>query len=181
MIVDHLCAHFVQQLIEALGGEAFEKRIGIPVGTNAVDHLIALSIGRHHFVHGVDVVLTVAVDGDGNVAAVLCLHESGQYGVLVSAIPALANAKKMGILMGETGDDVPGGILTAVVHKQHPAVRGNVSRSGQVGELFQKLRSGNGQHRLLVIAGNDEIENGKFHSVSFLCARNHWRSYYNAY
>ena len=69
VVEDDVGPQRVHQVVEALGGEPLEEGVGVPAAAHAVHHLRAVQILLHHLVHGVDVVLPVAVDGDGDVAA----------------------------------------------------------------------------------------------------------------
>ena len=160
MVEYDLGPHGVQQLIEAFGGKALEKGVGVPFAAHTVHNIAAVTVGVHHAVHGVDIVLTVTVDGDGDVAAALGLHQPGQHGVLVAAVAALADADIVRIARGQLVDDLPCAVLGAVIHKQDPAVRADFACSGQIGELLQEHRRGDGQNLLLVVAGDDDIQDG---------------------
>ena len=73
-------------------------------------------------IHRVDVVLTVAVDGNGNVALVLGLHQTGENGVLMAAVAALADADIMRVLACKITDELPSAVFGAVVDE---AARGS--------------------------------------------------------
>ena len=45
----------------------------------------------YHFIHGVDVILPVTVDGDGDVCHVLGRHQPSQQGILVAAVARKAH------------------------------------------------------------------------------------------
>ena len=150
----------IQQLIEAFGGKALEKGVGVPLAAHTVHNITAVTVGVHHAVHGVDVVLTVTVDGDGDVAAALGLHQPGQHGVLVAAVAALADADIVRIARSQLIDDLPCAVLGAVIYKQDPAVRADFACSGQIGELLQEHRRSDGQNFLLIVAGDDDIQDG---------------------
>ena len=162
VVVHHLGPHGVEQLVEPFGGEPLEKGVAGAAAAHAVDDLAAVPVGVHHPVHGVDVVLAVAVDGDGDVAAVLGFHQPGQHGVLVAPVAALADADIVRVACGQAADDLPGPVLRPVVDKQHPAVGADFAGGGQVGDLFQKQRRSDGQYLLLVVAGDDDVQNGCF-------------------
>ena len=131
MVKHNLHAHGVQEPVEAFGGEAFEKSIGLSGGTHTVDNLVACVVLTHHLVHGVDVILSVAVDGNGDVTAVKRFHQSGQHSVLVTAVAALGNAEVMLILFGQLCDQLPGSVPAAVVHEQNPAVFRDQAKVGK--------------------------------------------------
>ena len=55
----------------------------------------------------VSVSYTHLVDGDGDVAAALGLHQPGQHGVLVAAVAALGDADIVLVLRGKILDQLP--------------------------------------------------------------------------
>ena len=123
MVVNNLGPHGVQQLVETFCRKALEEGIRIALGTHAVHNFAAIvHIGIYHGVHGVDIVLTVAVNGDGDIALVLGFHQTGQHCVLVTAVAALADADVVLVALGQVADDGPGFVLGAIVDKQHAAV-----------------------------------------------------------
>ena len=151
----------VHQVVKPLGGKALEKGVGVPAAAHPVDHLGPGQVFADHLVHGVDVVLAVAVDGDGHVRAVVPgLHQPGQHGGLVAPVAALADADVVLVLAGKLADQLPGGVPAAVVHKADPAFAAHQARRGQVLHLLQKLRRSDGQDFLLVVAGDDDPEDG---------------------
>ena len=160
MVIDHLGPHHGQELVKALGGGPLEEGVRLPAGADAVDHLTAVMVGIHHGVHGVDVVLAVTVDGDGDVALILGLHQPGQHGVLMAPVAALANAQIVLVLAGKIGDNVPGSVLTAVIDEEDAAVLTDLAGGGEGFDLIQEHGGGDGQHLLLVIAGNDNKQSG---------------------
>ena len=153
-----VCAQRVHHMVEALGGEPLEEGVGVPAAAHAVDYLGAVQILFDHLVHGVDVVLTVAVDGDGDVAAAAVerLHQPGQHGVLVAAVPALGDADEVIILRGELLDEGPGGVAGAVVDEEHPALLADKARCGEVVYLFQEQGGCDGEYLFFIVAGNDD-------------------------
>ena len=160
MVIHHLGPHHGQELIEALGGGPLEEGIRLPAGTDAVDQLTAVMVGIHHGVHGVDVILPVAVDGDGDVALVLGLHQSGQDSVLVAPVAALADAQVMLVPAGQVTNNVPGFVLAAVVDEEDAAVLTDLAGGREGFDLIQEHGGGDGQHLLLVIAGDDNKQSG---------------------
>ena len=158
MVEHDIRAQSVHHMVEAFGSEPFEEAIGIAAAAHAVDHLCTVQILFYHLVHGVDVVLTVAVDGDGDIAgaAVQCLHQTGQHGVLMAAVTALGNADVVLVRGSKALNQLPCLIFGAVVHEQHPALLAHKALCGKAVDLFQKHGRCNGQHLLLVVAGNHD-------------------------
>ena len=148
----------VHHVIKALGGEPLEEGVRIAAATHTVDYLGTVQILFYHLVHGVDVILTITVDGNGNIAgaAVQRLHQTGQHGVLVAAVAALGNADIVLVLRGKILDQLPCLILGAVVHEQHPALFTHKALCGQRMDLFQKHGCCDGQHLLFVVAGDHD-------------------------
>ena len=138
VVEDDVGPQGVHQVIESLGSKALEKCVCVPAAPHAVYHLGTLQILAHHFIHGVDVVLAVAVDGDGDIAAaaVQGFHQTGQHGVLVAAVPALRDPDEMLILFCKPGDELPCLIPGAVVDKEHPALVADQPCGGQVVNLL---------------------------------------------
>ena len=165
MIEHDIRAQGVHHMIKALGGEPLEEGVGVPAAAHAVHHLSTVQIFFHHLVHGVDIVLTIAVDGDGNIAAVAVqrLHQPRQHGVLVAAVAALGNADIVLVLCGKALDQFPRFVAGAIVDKEHPAFIADQPLCGQTVDLFQKHRCCNGQHLLLVVAGDHDPEYGLGH------------------
>mgnify|MGYP000503182267 CR=1 FL=1 len=87
-VVEHdIRAKGIHQVVEALGSEPLEEGVGVPAAAHAVNHLGTVQIFLHHLVHGVDVILTIAVNGDGDVAVVGAgLHQARQHGVLLAPV-----------------------------------------------------------------------------------------------
>ena len=101
MVVDNFRPHLVHHFVKAFRRHPFEPGIGISAGADAVDDLAAVKILPDHLVHGIDVILPVTIDGDRNIAVLLGLHETGQNGVLVSAVSALCNPDIPGVFFGQ--------------------------------------------------------------------------------
>lgn len=83
-------------------------------------------------------------------------HQPGKNGVLVAPVAALANTLEMGILPGKVADDLPGGVFGAIVHEQDMALGADLSGAFQLPEFIEKHSAGQGEHLLLVVAGNDD-------------------------
>lgn len=90
--------------------------------------------------------------------AVQRLHQPGQNSILVAPVAALRDADIVFVLGGKLRDQLPGGIPRAVVDEQHPALVADQPGPCQVGDLLQEHRGGDGQHLLLVIAGDNDPE-----------------------
>ena len=157
VVVDHLCAHPVHKAIEALGCRALEPGITVPVGAHTVHHLAAVQIGLEHLIHGIDVILPVAVNGDGDITAILCLHQPRQHRVLVSPVPALANADEMLVLPRKAADQLPGAIPGAVVDKQDAALIVDFIHTDQSLQLLEKHRRRDRQNFFLIVTGNNDV------------------------
>ena len=86
-----------------------------------------------------------------------------QHGVLVAAVAALGNADIVLILRGKALDQFPCFVAGAIVDKEHPAFIADQPLCGQTVDLFQKHGCCNGQHLLLVVAGDHDPEYGLGH------------------
>ena len=164
MVEHDVRAQRVHQVVEALGGEPLEEGVGVAAAAHAVDHLGPVQILLDHLVHGVDVVLPVAVDGDGDVA-VAGLNQSGQHGVLVAAVPALRNADEMLVFLCKFADQLPSGVLGAVVDEEHPALVADHLFFRKGLDFLQEHRCRDGQDLLLVVAGDHDPENRFGHKM----------------
>ena len=168
VVEDNFGPECLHQPVEALRGRALEEGILIPPGADAVDDFRAFQVFLHHPVHRVDVVLAVAVDGDRDIAAVLCLHQAGQHRVLMAQVPALADPDIMFVRSRQFPDDVPGPVFRAVVDEQDPAVCADPVRFRQFPELLQEHRGRQGKHLLLVVAGDHDPQNRSCAHFAFL-------------
>ena len=158
-------------MVEALGGEPLEEGVGVPAAAHAVDYLGAVQILFDHLVHGVDVVLAVAVDGNGHVGQVLGGHQARQQSVLMAAVAGKADAPVMLVRFSQASDDVPGLILGTVVDEQYAAFVRYLARCGKVFDFFQEHAAGQGQHGLFIVTGNHDIQDGVSHwDVLLLCS-----------
>ena len=115
--------HPFHELVEAFGGEALEEGVGFPLAADAVDDLRPGQVFVNHCIHGIYVVLPVAVDGNGDIAFAPGFHQACQQRVLVAPVPAQADAFVVFILFGKLANEIPGAIFATVVDEQHPAVR----------------------------------------------------------
>ena len=168
MVIHDLRAHHRQEFIKALCGGALKKRIGLARGSDAVDDLAAVVIRPHHLVHRVYVVLTVAVYRDAYIAHILCLHETGEHGGLMTAVAALAYADEMLVAACKGAYYLPGVVAAAVVNEHDAAVVGNEPLRGKVLYLSEKLRRGYRQYLLLVVARYNNVQNRTLHCFLLL-------------
>ena len=74
MVENHICPHPVQQFIKALCGKALKESIRFTFASDAIDDFCAIQVCIHHFVHGIDIILPVTVNGNGNITLVLRFH-----------------------------------------------------------------------------------------------------------
>ena len=68
-------------------GESLEEGVCISLASDSVYYLATVVILPEHRIHCVYVILSVTVDGDGNVTSVLCPHESAEKSVLMTSVP----------------------------------------------------------------------------------------------
>ena len=160
VVVDALHAQAAHEPVEALRGGALEGRVGVAPGAHAVHHVAAVQVGVHHGAHRRYVVLPVAVDGDGRVAAAPRLHEAAEQGVLVAAVARQAHAPKGRVPRGQPADDLPGAVRRAVVHKEDMAGRADLPRGLKLVELGAEEAACDRQHLGLVVAGDDDAQHG---------------------
>ena len=85
-------------------------------------------------------------------------HQARQYGVLVAAVAALRDADEVLILRGKALNELPGLVAGAVVYEQHPAFLAHKALCSEALDLFQKHGCRDGQHLLLVVAGDHDPE-----------------------
>ena len=131
MIEYDLCAHGIHDMIKALGGKSFKEGVCFALGAHAVHDLGTLQVFVDHAIHRVDVVLTVAVNRNGNVALVLGLHQTGENGVLMAAVAALADADIMRVLACKITDELPSAVFGAVVDEADAALVTDFSGRGK--------------------------------------------------
>ena len=99
MVINHFRTHPVQEFVVALRSVALEECICIPAGTHTVNDVAPVEISVYHLIHGVQIILPVTVNTDGDVAAVFRFHEPGQYRVLVAPVPALGDSLEMAVFL----------------------------------------------------------------------------------
>lgn len=160
VIEHHIRSQRLHHFVKALGGGSFEPGVRLALGAHAVHHVHARQVFVDHRVHGVDVVLAVAVDGNGHVGQVLGGHQARQQSVLMAAVAGKADAPVMLVRFSQASDDVPGLILGTVVDEQYAAFVRYLARCGKVFDFFQEHAAGQGQHGLFIVTGNHDIQNG---------------------
>ena len=159
MVIYHFRSHGRQYFIKTLRRKTFKKAVRFPAGTHPVDDIIAVEIGIDHLIHGVDVILPVTINGNGDIATVFRLHQASEYRILMPPVAALRDADIMPILFGQAADDLPGLIPAAVVDKQYPTVFADLSGCGKILNFLQEQRRRNRQNSFLIIARNHNVKN----------------------
>ena len=171
VIEHHIRSQRLHHFVKALGGGSFEPGVRLALGAHAVHHVHARQVFVDHRVHGVDVVLAVAVDGNGHVGQVLGGHQARQQSVLMAAVAGKADAPVVLVRFSQASDDVPGLILGTVVDEQYAAFVRYLARCGKVFDFFQEHATGQGQHGLFIVTGNHDIQDGVSHwDVLLLCS-----------
>ena len=171
MIEHHIRPQRLHHFVKTLGGGSFEPGVRLALGAHAVHHVHARQVFVDHRVHGVDVVLAVAVDGNGHVGQVLGGHQARQQSVLMAAVAGKADSPVMLVRFSQASDDVPGLILGTVVDEQYAAFVRYLARCGKVFDFFQEHAAGQGQHGLFIVTGNHDIQDGVSHwDVLLLCS-----------
>ena len=156
VVVDAFHAHRGEQAVEGLRGEALEERVRLAARADAVDDVAAVEVGVDHGLHRGDVVLAVAVDRDGGVAAAARLHEAAEQGVLVAAVARQRAAAEGGVGRRQALDELPGAVPRAVVDEQDVARRVDLALGDEVLELCLEQAARDRQDLLLVVAGDDD-------------------------
>lgn len=159
MVVNNFCAHGIQEFVERFCGEALEEGICISLGPYAVDDFRALQILIHHLIHRTDVVLSVAVDGNRDVAVSSRLHHTGKNSILMASVAALADADVVRVFLGVLRYKVPCVVGGAVVDKKNPTLVADPVGVPKMRQFLEKKRRRDRQHLLLVVTGNDNPEN----------------------
>ncbi len=111
MIEYYLGSHCIQQLIKTLCRKPLEERIRITLASDSVDNLISLKILINHFAHSCNIILTIAIYGNGNITFVSRIHQTSQYYILMSAVSALGYSNKMFISLSQIRNNLPCFIL----------------------------------------------------------------------
>ena len=158
VIIHHVRAERTQQAVIPLRGGALEGRVLLPAGAHAVDNIIAAGKGREHGVDGINVVLQIGVHGNDAVGAIPQRHQAAQQRVLVAAVARQADTGKGRIARMQVGNELPGGILRAVVDEADAAHGADRPGGAQGGEFLPQAARRLGQHGLLVITGDRKIE-----------------------
>ena len=157
VIIHYFRSHTLQQPVKALRRESLEEGVLFARASHAVDYLGSLKVFVHHFVHRRDVVLTVAVDGYGNIAQIPRFHKTGKQCALVSPVAALGNALEIFAFPGKSADDIPCGVGAAVVDKQYSAIGTDFVFRDEFFQFFEEELACDGQNLFLVIAWDNHI------------------------
>ena len=158
MVIHHVRAERAQQAVIPLRSGALKGGVLLPARAYAVDDVIAVLKGREHGVDGVNVVLQVGVHGNNAVGAIPQRHQTAQQRVLMAAVARQADAGKDRIARVQAGNELPGGVLRAVVDEADAAQGADRSGSAQGGEFLPQAARRLRQDRLLVITGDRKIE-----------------------
>ena len=165
MVVHNFRAEQAHQLIETFSGQTLEGRVRFAALAHAIDHITALAVGVQKAMNGFRIVLQIGVDGNHRVALIAGQRHACPQRVLVPGVVRELRALKTGIL--KALDDVPGGVLAAVVHKKHTAFGRDFAKGNQGIHQFGKPARGFGQHFFLIVTGNDDIKRGcRIHNAS---------------
>ena len=89
------------------------------------------------------------------------LHEAREQGVLVAAVARERHAAEARVPLGQALDDLPGAVARAVVHEQHVARGVGPAAAHQLVELGGEQPARDGQDLLLVVAGDDDADDGR--------------------
>ena len=127
--------HPLHHLIKVFCGKAFEKCVRITVITYTIDHFVSLLIQLNHLIHRIYIILSVTVNGNGNITAILRFHQSGKHRILVPVVAALADSGKMFIPRRQSANNLPGIIPAAIIDKKYSAVLQNLIRLNQLFQL----------------------------------------------
>ena len=86
MVGDDLGTEEFHDLIEEFREQHLQRLIACTFLADGIDDLIAFFVSFEHFIDRADIVLSVAIQRNGHIAAVLGFHQSCQQGVLMSAV-----------------------------------------------------------------------------------------------
>ena len=154
VVIYHLRAQASEHLVVSLRRRPLKPRVRFSVGSDSIHDLAAVQVAVHHLIHGVQVILSVAVDGDRYIAAVRSFHHAGNQRVLVSPVPALADPQEPGVLVRQAADYLPGAVLRSVIDKEDPAPGVYPPAPDEKLQFVKKHRRCDRQYLLLVIAWN---------------------------
>ena len=121
MVEHHIHPQELHHFIKAFGSGAFEPGVGVPLVPHTVYHVAAFPELLYKLVQSVDVILEVGVHGDGGVAPGHGAHQPAQQGVLMAPVVGQLDPFHPGVFPVKLGNQLPGLVLAAVVHKQDAA------------------------------------------------------------
>ena len=113
-------------------GQAFAEKHAAKAYPTAEEAITAQGVD------GVYIVLSVAVDTDGNVGLCFGFHKTAEQGVLVSHIAAKRNTAVVLVLFSQFFYYVEGFILRAVVYKENATVIANFLCGDKVANFSEK-------------------------------------------
>ena len=87
----------------------------------------------------------------------LAIGEPRHERVLVALVVGELEAGKERVALVQLGDELPGRVAAAVVHKEDAALRGDGPGGDHAAQLCLEALGGLGQHLLLVVAGDDQV------------------------
>ena len=118
VIIDNVCAEHVKCLVVSLRCEALHESICITVLSYAVYDLTALVVLDEHVAHRTDIVLSVIIDRDRDVAVVLGFHETCGNRILVASVTGQRDALyERLILVTQLLYRIPGVVSGSVINE----------------------------------------------------------------
>ena len=163
MVIYDVSAETVQHLIVCLRSEALHKGIRVTVLTNPVNDVASLIVFKDHVAHCTDIVLSVIIDGYGDIAVFHSLHKTGYNSILMSSVTRKAYSLNVRILRTQFLDRVPGIIAAAVVNEQNAALVADKTFITHLKKLSQKHRTCDLDNFCVFINGYYDIQNCIFH------------------
>ena len=106
--------------------------------------------------------MAVRINADGDVNMILGFHKAGEQRVLVSPVARETDASIAGVLPRKLLDDGPGVVFAAVVDEHDMTVWANLLCLDEVLDLRFEELAGDGEHFLLVVAGDYDAKCGAF-------------------
>ena len=158
MVKDDFRPHAPEEPVEAFRRKAFEEAVRVSLVPACVDHFIAFGIGINHLVHGIYVVLPVAINGNAYIAVIFRFKQSGEQCVLMPPVPRQGNSLVAGILRRKPLYNIPRAVGAAVIDKEDAAVFVDFMLGAELYKLVPEKGAGYGQDGFLIITGDDNIQ-----------------------